>query len=123
MNLNQVTVPALDVEASIVFYRRLGLKLIVHSEHYARFECPKGDSTFSLHRTEERPEGQTVVYFEVDDLDQTYEDLRASGLEFLTPPTRERWLWYEARLEDPSGNSVCVYSAGENRKNPPWRID
>jgi len=37
MNLNQVTVPTLDVAASVTFYQRLGLEPIVHSPHYARF--------------------------------------------------------------------------------------
>lgn len=48
MNLNQVTVPSLDLAKSISFYKRLGLKLIVEAlPHYARFVCPDGDSTFS----------------------------------------------------------------------------
>ena len=38
--MNQVTVPATDIAASIAFYQALGLRLIVRSEHYARFECP-----------------------------------------------------------------------------------
>ena len=38
-------------------------------------------------------------------------------------PTDERWLWREARLKDPAGNVLCLFHAGENRKNPPWRID
>ena len=52
MNLNQVTVPSLDVAASVTFYRRLGLVQIVDAPHYARFECPEGDSTFSVHLAE-----------------------------------------------------------------------
>ena len=48
MNLNQVTAPALDMAASIAFYETLGLTLIVRTDHYARFECPDGDATFSL---------------------------------------------------------------------------
>ncbi|MEJ0043657.1 MAG: VOC family protein [Rhizomicrobium sp.] len=49
MRLNQVTVPALDVAASIAFYKTLGLRLIVESPHYARFELPDGEATFSIH--------------------------------------------------------------------------
>jgi len=40
MRLNQVTVAARDLAASIAFYHTLGLKLIVRNDHYARFECP-----------------------------------------------------------------------------------
>ncbi|MCB0640330.1 MAG: VOC family protein [Phaeodactylibacter sp.] len=37
MNLNQVTVPSLNVQRSIAFYQLLGLRLIVHThERYAR---------------------------------------------------------------------------------------
>jgi hydroxymethylpyrimidine/phosphomethylpyrimidine kinase len=32
------------------------------------------------------------------------------------------WLWREARLRDPSGNEICLYHAGANRRFPPWRI-
>jgi len=32
MNLNQVTVPSLDLSKAVPFYQTLGLKLIVHSE-------------------------------------------------------------------------------------------
>lgn len=49
MNLNQVTIPSLDLSKSVPFYQQLGLKLIVESQpHYARFECPDGNSTFSI---------------------------------------------------------------------------
>ena len=52
MNLNQVTLPTLDVKRSIKFYQTLGLNLIVETPHYARFECPEGDATFSVHQIE-----------------------------------------------------------------------
>ena len=51
MNLNQVTVPCRDLAESVAFYRTLGLRQIVgNPPDYARFECPVGDATFSLHR-------------------------------------------------------------------------
>ncbi len=56
MDLNQITVPVADVEESIDFYEKLGLKLIVKAlPDYARFECPEGDATFSLHRADRVP--------------------------------------------------------------------
>jgi catechol 2,3-dioxygenase-like lactoylglutathione lyase family enzyme len=48
MNLNQITLPVTDMEISTKFYRDLGFTQIVDTPHYARFECPDGDSTFSL---------------------------------------------------------------------------
>ena len=124
MNLNQVTVPSLDVQRSIWFYQQIGLKLIVEAlPHYARFECPNGDATFSAHLVEEIPSGNGVmVYFETEDLEKEVERLVQLGIHFDELPTEKNWLWKEARLQDPDGNQLILYRAGENRKNPPWRI-
>ncbi|MFQ5983397.1 MAG: VOC family protein [Woeseiaceae bacterium] len=123
MNLNQVTLPARNITESVAFYRKLGLRQIVDSEHYARFECPDGDATFSIHKAEELDlGGVAVVYFEHEELDALCARLKDEGIEFLEMPRDQRWLWREARLDDPSGNRICLYWAGENRKNPPWRI-
>jgi hydroxymethylpyrimidine/phosphomethylpyrimidine kinase len=48
--------------------------------------------------------------------------LKARGLVFDRDPTDQTWLWREAHVKDPAGNSVCIYHAGENRRYPPWRI-
>lgn len=124
MNLNQVTLPAINMEESEAFYRALGFRKIVSDEHYMRFECPEGDATFSIERMEGVPAGPAVtVYFETEDLPKICNALTEKGIEFTSPPTDEPWLWSEARLKDPCGNSICIYSAGLNRKYPPWRID
>lgn len=123
MNLNQVTVPALDVAASVAFYKRLGLEIIVSSPHYARFKCLEGEATFSVHLVQEIPVSSSiVVYFETSSLDERVKQLQAAGLSFSQEPRDEPWLWREARIVDPSGNIICLYWAGVNRLNPPWRI-
>jgi len=56
MNLNQITIPSLDVVTATEFYKKLGLFLIVDAlPRYVRFECPDGDSTFSIHSVEKLP--------------------------------------------------------------------
>ena len=123
MNLNQVTLPASDMSVSVEFYKQMGFTLIVSSPDYARFECPEGDSTFSVHLAGDLCEDTgVVVYFECADLDQKVRSLQARGFSFSKLPTDERWLWREARLKDPAGNVICLFWAGENRKNPPWRV-
>ena len=123
MNLNQVTVPSLNVAASVDFYRSLGLELIVSSPHYARFQCPNGESSFSVHLVHElQQQSQTVVYFEVEALDERVKLHQREGLIFTQAPQDERWLWREARIADPSGNVICLYWAETNRLNPPRRI-
>ena len=123
MRLNQVTMPCTNVAESVEFYTKLGLIQIVASDHYARFVCPDGDTTLSVHVVDEVAEDAApVVYFECDDLDLTVRELESVGIVFDSQPTDQRWLWREARLRDPAGNEVCLYHAGENRLNPPWRI-
>ncbi|QBA65485.1 VOC family protein [Muriicola soli] len=124
MNLNQVTVPSMDLVKSITFYEKIGLKIIVKAlPHYARFECPEGDATFSVHQVERLPEGSGImVYFECKNLDQYVEELVGKGVAFDELPNDKRWIWREARLKDPDQNQLVLYYAGKNRKNPPWRI-
>jgi catechol 2,3-dioxygenase-like lactoylglutathione lyase family enzyme len=124
MRLNQVTVPAHDLEASIRFYEALGLILIVKSPHYARFECPDGDPppTFSLHLDPDATPGAASVYFEHEQLDEEVEALMDKGVVFESGPDDQTWLWREAWTRDPAGNRVCLYRAGENRRFPPWRL-
>ena len=123
MRLNQVTMPALDVAASVAFYRTMGFELIVSAAHYARFKAVDGDATFSVHLVASLAAASaTVVYFETPTLDETVTRLKARGLKFLEDPADKPWLWREARLADPSGNVICLYWAGENRLNPPWRV-
>lgn len=124
MNLNQITVPSLNVQTSIDFYERLGLKLIVKAlPHYARFEAPEGDATFSVHLVDKLPEGEgTYVYFETEKLDEEVERLIKAGISIAEMPEDKSWLWREARFFDPDKNKIILYWAGVNRKNPPWRI-
>ncbi len=125
MNLNQVTVPSLNVAAAIAFYERLGLKKIVEDlPKYARFECSDGGATFSIHLVDELPRGTgIVVYFECEDLDERFAALQQQGVRFETEPTDQSWLWRECYLRDPDNNRICLYFAGANRLNPPWRIN
>lgn len=125
MNLNQITIPSIDLSKSIVFYEKLGLKLIVKSlPNYARFECQEGNSTFSIHLVEQPPLGNEIcIYFECKNLDEHVKNLVSKGILFEEMPSDKRWLWREARLKDPDNNQLILYFAGENRLNPPWRIN
>ena len=124
MRLNQVTVPALDLEKSVAFYQTLGFHMIVKNDHYARFEILDGLATFSLELADNLGDvGKGAhICFECDDLDARVAELKAKGIEFDSDPEDKRWLWREAWLSDPSGVKLCLYRAGENRRFPPWRL-
>ncbi len=123
MNLNQITIQSNNVNRALQFYLKLGLQLIVDSSpRYVRLACPKGDSTFSINHSENRVNDSTTLYFEVTDVDRISEQLQQQGIVFKTSPKDQRWLWREADLVDPDGHHLKLYHAGENRKNPPWRV-
>jgi len=124
MNLNQITIPSLDLEKSIPFYQTLGLKLIVKSlPHYARFECPNGTSTFSIQQIAQLTTGNGIhIYFECENLDKYVGELLEKGIKFDEMPNDKNWLWREAHLKDIDKNHLILYYAGENRLNPPWKL-
>lgn len=125
MNLNQVTISVNDFDSSFEFYKGLGLVPIVKSEHYARFVVEGNEATFSIHKKDESFSG-TVIYFECDSpekLDEKVSELKSKGFEFTDELENKQWLWREIHLKDPDGNVLCLYYAGENRLNPPWKLD
>ena len=129
LRLNQVTLGAFDFAASVSFYQRLGLKLIVDSApRYVRFEFPESEdgtppATLSLHEVSDdwaAPADYTLIYFEVDDVAGFLADAKC---EPLSPPEIKPYLWEEADIVDPSGNRIRLFKAGKNRRFPPWRVD
>lgn len=124
MNLNQITIPSLDVEKAVTFYKTLGLHLIVNAlPRYVRFECPDGDSTLSIHKVDELPKDIGIsIYFENENIDETILLLKQKGIILISEPEDKPWLWREAHLNDLDGNKIIIYRAGNNRKNPPWRV-
>ena len=128
LRLNQVTLGAIDMAASVLFYKRLGLTLIVDSApRYVRFEFPDPPAggepaTLSLHGVQKdgRPaEEWPLIYFEVDDLAAF---IAAADLTPLSPPEMMSYDWEEADILDPSGNRIRLFKAGQARRFPDWRI-
>ena len=122
--MNQVTVTVTDYAKSVEFYRTLGLRQIVDSPEnaYARFETG-GGATLSIQADpEEVISPTTAIYLECDDIDAEVDRLARLGMPFEHGPRNQPWMWREARLRDPSGNTIFLYKAGENRRFPPWRM-
>ncbi|WP_100643431.1 VOC family protein [Alteromonas facilis] len=123
MDLNQVTLPVKDMPEAVQFYLTLGFTLIVDTPHYARFSCPDGNATFSLSLESGNFDNHSVIYFEHEALDELCQALSDKGVVFEQQPTDQRYLWREAILKDPSGNKIKLYWAGENRLDPPWKVN
>ncbi|MCL1067938.1 VOC family protein [Shewanella olleyana] len=135
MRLNQVTLTVSDMTKACDFYLSLGFTQIVSTvnsgNHYARFACPEGEASFSLSLNQSSANfddiveniNTSVIYFEHRALDEWVNKLVGKGIKFSQLPVDESYLWREAILFDPSGNKIKLYWAGENRLNPPWRVD
>lgn len=126
MRLNHVTPSVLDVARSADFYVGLGLGQIVadYPDYYARLEAAESDTTLSLHRVEHAsPQPCASIQFEVDDVDRAVRALKRAGVDFVSDPVDQPYLRREAIRPDPDGKQVFVYHAGEDRLNPPWRLE
>lgn len=123
MDLNQVTLHVTDMETATEFYRRMGFLQIVDTPHYSRFECTEGLATFSLSLDAESTRPSSTIYFENEALDDLVASLKDRGIEFSQDPTDMSFRWREAVLFDPAGNKIKLFWAGEDRRNPPWRVE
>jgi catechol 2,3-dioxygenase-like lactoylglutathione lyase family enzyme len=127
VRFNHVTLVVSDFGRSKAFYRTLGLTQIVDAPpRYARFVFPEGDATLSVEVMEGQPApvtGSAHFFFQCDEVDAKVAELKAKGLVFYQEPTGMFYLWREARLRDPDGHDVRLYSeASDVRLNPPWKL-
>jgi catechol 2,3-dioxygenase-like lactoylglutathione lyase family enzyme len=107
------TLVVTDIDLAKPFYRdQLGLTLLEETETTARFGAGKG-SQLTIRRGQTNAGGQTVMHFEVDDVEAVVRDLTSRGVvfeEYETPktvnfiaqfgPARGAW------LKDPAGNVI-----------------
>jgi len=87
-----------DMRRSIEFYRDvLGLPLKFQSPDWTEFQT--GTTTFALHGggtaakgppagDPSKQAGHCSIGFNVEDVDKTYEELKAKGINFVMPPTQ-----------------------------------
>ena len=87
-----------DMKKSVEFYRDLlGIPLKFESPEWTEFAT--GTTTLALHGggiareyhdtgDQSKVAGSCSIGFNVDDVDKTYEELKAKGLRFVMPPTQ-----------------------------------
>lgn len=93
-----------DVERSIEFYSRIpGAELVTHRPgQFARFNIGTG----SLHLVQLPGPKRFHIELNTDDVNETYERLKATGLEPVSPPKRHSWGKVDFRLIDPDGYAL-----------------
>jgi lactoylglutathione lyase len=104
-----------DMQRSTAFYRdTLGLPLKFSTPGWTEFS--NGGTTLALHRhmsdkasaPAEPSAGQATLVFALDDLQGTYETLRAEGAHFAMPPQKQPSGQTFAILRDPDGFSITL---------------
>jgi lactoylglutathione lyase len=87
-----------DMKRSVQFYRdTLGIPLKFESPDWTEFQT--GSTTFALHGggvsrqyqdtgDQSKTAGACSIGFNVDDVDKTYEELKAKGVVFVMPPAQ-----------------------------------
>jgi lactoylglutathione lyase len=106
-----------DMERSVAFYRDvLGLPLKFSSPGWSEFN--NSGTTLALHRhlhpggepaqTAHAAAGQASLIFVVDDLQATYETLKAEGAHFAMEPQKQPTGLTFAILPDPDGFAITL---------------
>lgn len=101
---------------SLAFYRdKVGFPLYYESEDQGWAQFDLGGTYLGLERcTPDDPEAQELVgrfvgtSIMVDDIDQTYNELSANGVEFVGPPEKQPWGGALAHFRDPDGNVITL---------------
>lgn len=122
-----------DVDAAIPFYRDgLGLEIVddvaYESSRWVSFGFPgqpglavvvsdpaagrSPDDAEALVRLVVKGSGPGPYVFATDDLDATFERLRAAGAEVLQEPVAQDWGPRDCAFRDPAGNHIRINQAG-----------
>ena len=130
MNLATMFISVHDPEEALTFYRdALGLEIrndvksngfrwvtvgspgqdvdIVLSQPHGGRSQTEGDALLAL----VTQGSMQAAIFRADDLDATFEKVRASGAEVLQEPTSQPWGATDCAFRDPSGNLVRIAQA------------
>lgn len=102
MRLDYVVVHADDLGATRDWYaERLGLTAEWDTEEFVLLTGETG-ARLGVHRGTPLSEPESVhLHFEVDDVDDAYDELRANGVHFDAPPRDTDWGHRAAVLHDP----------------------
>ncbi len=98
-----------NAKKSAEWYKeKLGLEVRDTEGHWITV-APKGSNVvLHLCETKSLEQGNTGIAFSVDDLDKTYNELTAKGVEFTTKPKKTEW-GSHAMFKDLDGNEFWLF--------------
>jgi predicted enzyme related to lactoylglutathione lyase len=97
-----------DMDRAVKFYRdTIGLPLKFQSPGWSEFAT--GETTLGLHpASDENETGKVVMGLNVPDLGKFYDEMRANGVKFPMPPTKQDFGGMLAQFEDSERAHVTV---------------
>ena len=113
--ISQIGVPIKDIDRAVSFYKgSLGLPLLFQTDRMAFFELDGLRIMLSLPEKDEFAHASSVLYFQVADILQAYEEFRAREVIFISEPhiitkmdSIETWM---AFFHDSEGNTLALVS-------------
>ncbi len=113
-----VSIPVADQNRALDFYtEKLGFTIITdqpfdEKQRWIELRVPKADTRVVLFTAEgeaKRIGTMMNMSYACDDIEKTYEELRARGVEFDGPPEKQPWGIY-AMFKDSEGNRFVLAS-------------
>jgi catechol 2,3-dioxygenase-like lactoylglutathione lyase family enzyme len=124
VGIDHIEIIVRDVKAHVEFYQKLGFKLLAWTDHHggsAELQLPgENQPIIEIHalQTEENP-GINHISFRCDDVDATYEELKARGVGFYEGPSEVAVTGRRnALFRDPDGWRLQLSDA---RRAPPQK--
>ena len=114
-SVRSIRVPTRDHHRAVAFWtQKVGLSVasdqpFEDSPRWVELRLPGADTRLVLYtpHPEDRPGPSNAIAFTTDDLDRTYAELKAKGVEFVSPPEHADW-GASAVFRDPEGNSFVI---------------
>lgn len=106
--IGQIAVNVRNAERAIEFYRDvLGMEFLFQVPRMGFFNCDGIRLMLAESESPEFDHPASIVYYGVDDIHQTYDDLSKSGVVFTSPPRRiatvgeiDLWMAFFKDLDD-----------------------
>jgi methylmalonyl-CoA/ethylmalonyl-CoA epimerase len=116
--IGQIAVPVKNFDQAVNFYQEiLGLPLLFTSNGLAFFDCNGLRLLLSVPESEEFAKASSVIYFQVENIKEVYEDLLGKEVNFIDGPhlvakmgQTETWM---AFFKDSEGNTQALMSEFE----------
>ncbi len=106
--INQIGVPVKDINRAISFYKALSLPLLFSTDTMAFFDCDGIRILLSLPEKDEFSHPSSVIYFQVENIWETYKKFTNAGVSFIDEPHivakmggTETWMTF---FKDTEGN-------------------